>query len=185
MDLLNVDIPAYRQQLDDFAAGLVGAVNTVHQTGTNAAGNTAVDFFDAVGVTARSIDLSATVRADAQAIAAGTPDGAGSYQAGENDVALALGQLRDASQAALGGVSFGTHYGNFVTGIGADVSAAGSSMNAHDSIRSQSDIRRSSVSGVSIDEEMINLMRFQQAFSAAARLITTADEMMQTVVSMV
>jgi flagellar hook-associated protein 1 FlgK len=44
--------------------------------------------------------------------------------------------------------------------------------------------QRESVSGVSLDEEMINLIKFQNAYTAAARLITTADEMMQTIMQM-
>jgi flagellar hook-associated protein 1 FlgK len=45
--------------------------------------------------------------------------------------------------------------------------------------------RRESISGVSLDEEMINLMKFQNAYTAAAKMISTADEMMQTVMQMV
>jgi flagellar hook-associated protein 1 FlgK len=44
---------------------------------------------------------------------------------------------------------------------------------------------RESISGVSIDEEMVNLVRYQNAYQAAAKLITTADEMMQTVLNMI
>ena len=185
LDLLNVDLPAFRQQLDDLAAGLVTEVNALHQTGTNPAGNTGLDFFDPAGVTARTIDLTSAILTDAQTIAAGTPDGAGLYQAGENDVALAMSQLRGAPQATLGGASFGSHYGDLVTSIGVEVASARSSMQAHEAIRFQADMRRSEVSGVSIDEEMINLMRFQTAYEAAARLVTTADEMMQSILAMV
>jgi flagellar hook-associated protein 1 len=44
---------------------------------------------------------------------------------------------------------------------------------------------RESISGVSIDEEMINLVKYQNAYQAAAKLISTADEMMQTVLNMI
>ena len=44
---------------------------------------------------------------------------------------------------------------------------------------------RESVSGVNLDEEAVNLMRFQRAFQAAARLITTIDELMQTLIGLV
>ena len=45
--------------------------------------------------------------------------------------------------------------------------------------------RRESISGVSLDEEMINLVKFQTAYDAAAKLVTTADELLQTVLSLV
>ena len=45
--------------------------------------------------------------------------------------------------------------------------------------------QQESVSGVSLDEEMINLIKFQNAYTAAAKMITTADEMMQTVLQMI
>ena len=44
---------------------------------------------------------------------------------------------------------------------------------------------RESISGVSIDEEAVNLIKYQNAYQAAAKLITTADEMMETVLAMI
>jgi flagellar hook-associated protein 1 FlgK len=49
----------------------------------------------------------------------------------------------------------------------------------------QLDNYRESISGVSLDEEMINLIKFQNAYAAAAKLVVTADELMQTVLQMV
>ena len=185
LDILNSELPAFESQLDGLAAGLVAGVNTIHQTGTNPNGNTGVDFFDPAGTTARTISLSAAVAADSLEVAAGTPDGLGQYQAGANDVSLSLQGLRDVGQATLGGQTFGAYYGDFVADIGLAVSSAESGFQTHDALRSQADARRSEVSGVSVDEELVDLMRFQQAFAAAARLVNTADEMMQTVLGMV
>jgi flagellar hook-associated protein 1 FlgK len=47
----------------------------------------------------------------------------------------------------------------------------------------QVDARRQSVSGVSTDEEMANMIKFQQAYNAAARMITTVDEMLDKVIN--
>jgi len=184
-DLINNELPAMEAQLDALAAGFVSGVNAVHQTGTSPNGTTGVDFFDPTGITARDIALSVAVEADHLEIAAGTPDGLGQYQAGENDVALQLAALRDTTQASLGGQTFGAYYGDFVTDVGLSVSSANSGMEANEALRGQAEARRSEVSGVSVDEELVDLMRFQQAYSAAARLITTADEMLQTVLGMV
>jgi flagellar hook-associated protein 1 FlgK len=49
----------------------------------------------------------------------------------------------------------------------------------------QLDNYRESISGVSLDEEMINLIKFQNAYTAAAKLVSTADELLQTVIQMI
>lgn len=185
LDLVNNEIPALRQRIDSLASAFVGSVNTLHQTGTNPLGNTGVDFFDPAGTTARTIAVSSAVLADAQEIAAGTPDGLGQYQAGQNDIAIGMSQMRDATQGALAGQTFSAFYGDVVVDVGLAVSNAQSSLEAHDTARLQADARRAEVSGVSVDEELVDLMRFQQAFEAAARLVNTADEMIQTVLAMV
>jgi flagellar hook-associated protein 1 FlgK len=51
-------------------------------------------------------------------------------------------------------------------------------------LANQADIQRQAVSGVSIDEEMIRMIQFQAAYQAAARVVTTADEMIQTLLNM-
>jgi len=185
LDLVNNEIPVLRQSIDDLASAFVGSINALHQTGTNPSGNTGVDFFDPAGTTARTIALSAAVLGDPQEISAGTPDGTGQYQAGQNDIALGMSQMRDAAQAALGGQTLSGFYSDFVVDVGIAVSGARGSFQAYDTARLQAESRRTEISGVSIDEELIDLMRFQQAFEAAARLVNTADEMMQTVLGMV
>ncbi|MEZ4424741.1 MAG: flagellar hook-associated protein FlgK [Gemmatimonadota bacterium] len=182
---VNVELPGLQADLDAMAAAVVSAVNTVHQTGTNPNGNTGVDFFDPAGVTARTIGLSAAVLGDVQEIAAGTPDGTGLYQAGQNDVALALAAVRDQAQAGLGGISVTEAYGNYVSDIGARVASTRTGQAAQESLQLQADIRRSEVSGVSLDEEMVDLVRFQAAYQASARMVTVADEMIGTLLQMV
>jgi len=193
IDVLNADIGQVRSGLDAIAQQLAIAVNTVHQTGMNAAGQTGILFFDDFGdpttITARNLTLSADVLADSNAIAAGTPatdpvSGNPVYGAGRNDVAIALSQLREAPQAALGNESIGGSYASSIARIGVAVHAANDNESVHVALAGQADIARSSVSGVNIDEEMVNLIRFQNAYSAAARLVTTADEMLQTILDM-
>ena len=61
---------------------------------------------------------------------------------------------------------------------------AGQSFNAQQAQLQQLQTYQSQVSGVSIDEELANLLTYQRAFEAASRLITTADEMMQTLIAL-
>jgi flagellar hook-associated protein 1 FlgK len=194
INVLNVDIPQARTELDAIARELAIAVNTVHQTGMNAAGQTNVLFFDDQGgtpanVTARNIALSSAVAADANAIAAGTPatdpiSGLPVYGSGRNDVAQQLSQLRETPIAVLGNLSVGGAYAASVSRIGNGVRSAADNEAVHTTLAGSADTARSSVSGVNIDEEMVNLIRFQNAYQAAARLVSTADEMLQTILDM-
>lgn len=193
LGVLNTEIPSIRADLDTLARELVTAVNTVHRTGMNAAGQTDVLFFDDTGnvanVTAATLSLSAAVAGNPVAIAAGTPatdpvSGLPVYGAGRNDVALALSGLRTAPIAAYGGRSLGEGHAARVADLGALVRSAEEAAEVHTSLANEADIRRMSVSGVSIDEEMVSLIKFQNAYSAAARVVTTVDEMLQTLLDM-
>jgi flagellar hook-associated protein 1 FlgK len=192
LDVLNRDLPTARAELDAIARAVVSTVNTLHENGTNRLGQTGLKFFgdngDPTTVRAATFSLSLDI-ADAQSIAAGTggvdPNtGEPIYASGRNDVALALAGLRTATNAALNGSSISDAYAASIGRIGADLRAAVDAAEAHTTLASQADIRRISVSGVSIDEELVSLIRFQNAYGAAARLVTVADEMMQTLLDM-
>lgn len=212
MSFLNTDVPALRARLDSFARGLVNAVNEYHASGWTAAGdalggsnwNTAlgptgsrINFFDASGTSASTIKLSAEVAASISVIAAGDVQNA----PGNNGLALALGALRDdvgmaALQTRMGAnfatlIGFGTtesfadHYTSTVTGIGVKASDAKSQASVFETLAAQAENRRSSVNGVSLDEELTLMLRHQQAYTAATRLVRVADEMAQSILNMV
>jgi flagellar hook-associated protein 1 FlgK len=211
--VLNSDIPDVRAKLDTLAMGIVNGVNFLHTSGWTAAGdalgnanwNTAtpptgsrVNFFDPARTTAASISISSQVAANAGVIASGRAQNA----PGDNSLALTIGSLRDgtgvaalqtamgnaafAAQVALtGGATYGDSFRNTVTGIGMQVRAADNSASVYETLANQAETRRSSVAGVSIDEELTLLLRHQQAFQAASRLVNAADEMAQSLLQMV
>jgi flagellar hook-associated protein 1 FlgK len=210
--VLNTDIPDIRTKLDALAKGLVNGVNYLHSSGWTAAGDalgnanwnvatpptgSRVNFFSPAGVTAGSIAISAEVAANAAVIASGSTQNA----PGDNTLALSIGSLRDATGIAslqtsmgaaafaaqvglTGGATYGDSYRDTVTNVGLQVRSADSSATVYETLANQADTRRSSVNGVSIDEELTLLMRHQQAFQAASRLVNTADEMMQSLLQM-
>ena len=198
---VNVDIPGTRSRLDAIAGALVDTVNGAHQRGYSRAGELAaparadwtnadpalrgsrVEFFDSTAVgarTARGLSLSAAVAADAGAIATGYAQNGD----GDNSLALAIGALRDKS-GVVGSQSINAYYRDTVAGVAARVNAADRDATAGEALARQADTRRQSVSGVSTDEELISIMRFQQAYTAATRLIRVADEMTQELLSLV
>ena len=81
-------------------------------------------------------------------------------------------------------VSINEGYRNVVTTIATGTNSASGTATAARTLATQSDARRESIKGVSIDEEMVNLMKYQQSYAAAARLITVVDEMSQTLINM-
>lgn len=185
---VNDDFSAIRAELDTLARGIVERVNAIHVTGTNPLGATGVNFFDDFGdsstVTAQNFALDAAILADPQAVAAGTPDGGGNYQSGANDVALLLAGLRDDdSGSVLAGRSINTAYRDLVADVGLRTAASKHTLDGHAVLRASAGERRESVSGVASDEELVKVVQFQAAYGAAARLVTTVDEMYQTLLS--
>lgn len=176
------ELAAAQTQLDGLAGDLVARVNALHRTGVNASGDTDIPFFDPAGTTANNVRLSAEVQGDPAAIAAGTGAADGSYQAGENDVALEIQRLRD---VPAGSGVLAERYTELVARTGSKVASAESSAEVHETLARQADTRRKSVSGVSVDEELTIMIRQQAAFGAAARIVGRADEMLQTLLGMV
>jgi len=70
-----------------------------------------------------------------------------------------------------------------VSGLGAEAQTAGYAVSAQQQLMVSTENRRQSVAGVSLDEEMANLVKFQHAYNAAARLISTTDEMLDTIIN--
>lgn len=179
-DLTQRTLPGLTQQLDDFVAALVTEVNARHAGGTTNGGATGVDFFDASGATASTIRLDAAITASLDSVVTGT-----TAAAGDNAVARGLAALRTAGVASLGGRSLVAGYGQIVSDLGIAVRGAVNGAEAQATLASNLAAQRSAVSGVSTDEELVQLMQAQQAFGAAAKVVTTADEMMQTILQMV
>ena len=180
LDAYNTIYPAALTELDGFALALVKETNEAHTTGfvgAVAAGN----FFSSAFTTARTIQLDSTIVADVSKIAASGISG----EPGDNKTAIALSQLRDKLVLVNGQTaSLNEGYRNVASSIATSVSAANGLSTAARTLATQSDGRRESIKGVSIDEEMVNLMKYQQSYAAAARLISVVDELSQTLINM-
>ncbi|AQQ54140.1 flagellar hook-associated protein FlgK [Planococcus lenghuensis] len=74
-------------------------------------------------------------------------------------------------------------YQTLVSELGAETQAAGRFVSSFDATLNATENRRQSVTGVSLDEEMANLVKYQHAYSAAARIVSTADEMLDTLIN--
>jgi len=164
--------------LNSLAAQLITQVNTIHAGGFDLNGGTGQNFF--TGTDAATIGVNSALVADPSKIQASGAVGA----AGDNTVALALAQLANNNIAGLGNQTFSQNYSQTVAGLGQSIASLNDQVINHDTVMSMLSKQRSSVSGVSIDEEMTNLMQYQKAYQASAQLITTVNQMLETVISM-
>lgn len=131
------------------------------------------------GGNARDIAVNQTLAAQPSLLAAaknGSP--------GDNQTALAIAALEGQPIASLNGASLKDSYQALVNGIATSTSAAKTNAEAAKSITDTLQAQRDALSGVSIDEEAINLLKQQRAFQGAAKLITAVDEMMKTLLAM-
>jgi flagellar hook-associated protein 1 FlgK len=174
VELRDTVIPSYLAQLDAVAGAVASQTNTMHAAGFDLSGTAGGAFF--TGTTASTIAVAAGISASPATIAA---SGDGSIGSGTN--ALAISNLRSA--AAVSGATIDDAYAQLVTGIGSDSRDAQSAV---DTAQARADVlsqRRSSISGVSLDEEMTNIVRFQRGYQAAARVMTTMDEAIETLIT--
>jgi flagellar hook-associated protein 1 len=210
VDFLNEDLADLQGRLDALASSLASQVNTQHRLGQTFDGSgtasAAGDFFHPgdpdltnppalLPVTARNLRLSDAVLDSATAIAASAAaPGPGQVAGpGNNEIALALAGFRTApatvSYVTAGGVtetdSFADFYRESASRLGTQVKDAESSAAVHSTLADQAERRRISTSGVNMDEELTMLMRAQQAYAAAAKVISAADEMMRVLAEMV
>ena len=171
-------VPSYITELDSLAAELINAVNTQHGLGFDLSGNPGGAFF--VGADAATIGVSAAVQADPNLIAAA---GAAAGAPGDNSNALAIAMLADQLVAGLGNTTFSGYYGSILGRLGTETQEADSTLENQELVLKMLEERRQAVSGVSMDEEVANLIRYQRAYQAAARVITSVDELLELVVN--
>ncbi len=167
-----------RDGLDTLASSLITQVNGVYSAGYDLNGGTGAALF--TGTDAGSIGVNSALQTDASLVqAAGVPGATG-----DNTVALALSKLGTQNVAGLGNKTFSGAFAAQVGSFGFALSTANSETANQSSVTTMLQNQRDSVSGVSIEEEMANLITFQQAYAASSKIITTVDQMLQTVISL-
>lgn len=145
-------------------------------------------FFDGTGVS--DMALNASILTSVDRINAGHINGAGEINQGDNATALAIGALERTNVKILSTFDSGSnqtladYYHTIVASVGSDTAGAEFGWQYNKSLADDLDDRQQAVAGVNMDEEMANLVKFQSAYRAAAKLITTADEMLQTVLGL-
>jgi flagellar hook-associated protein 1 FlgK len=184
--MADATIVGYVARLDEIAQGIADSVNALHREGFGLDGSTGGDFFDttdagtesgAAGAASR-IRIAQAVAADPAAIAASA-----SGSPGDNAVARAIGDLGTVATLRGGTRSMTQLVAEFSGAVAADTGAARFAVEAGGALVQSLENRRDSVSGVSLDEEAVNLVKYQQAFEAAARVVSITNQMMETLLN--
>ncbi|NNE44950.1 MAG: hypothetical protein HKN12_12145, partial [Gemmatimonadetes bacterium] len=174
------DIGASIERLDAFAARFAADVNAIHEQGVDEHGQAAGAFFIIAGVNAdgvtdasRRIQVAADLVRDPTRVAAGTASAPG-----ENGVELDIAALRNDPFGASGLLQ------SLVVDIGSRSREAQDLYSGQRIVVDSFIAQKESISGVNLDEEAAQLLQYQRAYEAAARVLTIADELTQTVLQL-
>jgi flagellar hook-associated protein 1 len=181
----DTDLFDVSKQLDQFTFDVATAINTQHAAGVGADGGTGRNLFD-VGTSAtgaaRAITVSADVFNQPDKIAAAssvfsTPGG--------SDNAAALSQLADVTFATGGTRTAAQAYGDLVGNVGTTRASSQRDVETQAAVLSQVQAMHQSQSGVSLDEEMVALTKYQNAYQAASKVVNVVDSLMQDLLNSV
>lgn len=179
LDARDVWLPESREALDRLAQSVVTEVNTLHRQGVTPDGRTGQSFFDPLYVTADKIQLHTLVADNPQEnIVAGR-----TTAESDVDIAQALADLAETPVMPDGRTTLNGYYDSVVATVGMRSMEATDVTETQTLLVQQLENHRQSVMGVSLDEELAQMIKFQHAFEAAARVITTMDEAINTVVN--
>lgn len=172
LDALANGIPEQRRAIDALIADLADQVNTVHRGGQGADGSTGLDLFK-VGINTGELTVSTDMTGHPEKLAAARL-GAGVFDDGN---ARALAQLGESPDGPV------TVFSNAVGVLAAKVASATSVAEAAQVSSEQAATLAQSAGGVSLDQELTDLITAQRAYEASARMITAIDEMLQTLIN--
>ena len=167
--------------LDDLTNNMAARVNALHGSGFDANGNVGLDFFRIADTDSPSgsIGVNPIISADINRIAASAS------VSGDGEHATRLASIRDELLMDGGKSTLGSFLAAMVGEIGRETANAKTNNDHQAAIANYLNNQRESVSGVSIDEEMILLIKFQMGYTTAGKLSQAVNEMLDTLMSLV
>ena len=179
LTMYNENIPKYQDQLNTLASELAKQVNEIHRSGYNLDNQTGINFFAEGIKTAGDFKLNKAIEDNAALIATSDQEN----ESGNNNIAQSVSNLQNKS--IVKGVAPSDFYGSLITEIGSKVQESEYLSSSQNKVVQTLQNQRDSSSGVSLDEEMINLTKYEQGYQAAAKVVNTVNDMMATVLNLV
>jgi flagellar hook-associated protein 1 FlgK len=180
LDVRDNFIGGLRSNLDTLATDLTTTVNTAHMAGYDANGNTGIKFFNDLNALAPgeipSRSVSVLITKASQVAAAGNPEAA----PGDNQNALKIAGLENSKNVNGNTDTFDGFYSQMVSNVGIEAARNKLALSGAKDATTQLQNLRDGYSGVSLEEEMVNLMQYQRGFQSSAKFLATVDEMMNS-----
>ena len=171
LDGLNGTVPDSINSLNEVAQQLITDVNTLHQAGEDLNGATGGPFFD--GSDAGTISVSTGIQSDARLVAAAGPSGGTRDGSNAADIANLRSSTTGADATAV----------SFVATLGLTAQAVGQRASAESDAFQRVEEARLTARSVNVEEEMVDLIEAQRSYEAAARVVSTIDQMLDTLVN--
>ena len=178
------DLPHWHEQLDDLAALFIDTINAQNALGMRNDGSPGGDLLGVAGNSSAAIGIALiTDRTEDLAAGRATQGPPGVFDAAN---ARAFADLRTAElplNSATPEPSFDAQISGFVVGLAGAVGSAQAQQETAESARTSAAMVQAGQHGVSIDEEMVDLVRFQRALEASARVLTAVDESLDVLIN--
>ena len=180
IDARDVSIKDLKDTVSGLATQLIGEVNSLHQSGYDLYGTNDPTAGLFTGTSAADMAVNAAIISDPRKIQGSSSPN----ETSNNDVIRSIAALGNKTISNLNGMTSSEHYGNTVSRFGQDLALTISQLNDQKTVQKMMEKQRESIMGVSVDEEIANLVIYQRAFQASAKLLTTMDGLMKDVLNM-
>lgn len=192
-DLYSNRIPEYKAKLEDLANVFINKVNQYHMQGftlvQNGSSSTGIPFFGTLDINGNVINafVNGQIRINQDVI--NNPKNIAVSSSANNDgngsIANLIASLSDLKLSELDNQSLLESYSGLLNTFGVDKVVSDNRIESSSLVIQQLQNQKSSYSGVSIDEEMTNVIKYQRSYEAAAKLIKVVNDMMETIIQLV
>ena len=179
LNIRDTKVADYLDKLNSMASTIITRVNTLHSSGYDLNGNVGGNFFSTATISAaRDMQVDPSIIADVRKVAAAATVNS------DGEIAGSIAAIKDDAYAMVSSMTFDNFYESLTSRVGQDVVDATNNVDHQTSVLNQVENQRQAVSGVSLDEEMLNIIKYQAAYNAAGRLVATVNAMMSTLINL-
>lgn len=179
IEMYETIIPDIKQQLDLVAETLVTEINAIHRQGYGLEDNVSRDFFDPDFISASDIRVDEAVLNNHANIAASSEDG----EAGNGENAAQIAELRN--MQLIEGRKIVDYVVNLISNPGSNLTSLRASVDSRGSEIRMLEVQQEREAGVNLDEELSLMIQYQNAYQGAARVMSAAQNMYDTLISLV